>query len=112
MSEQFRVGQRVCRVSFAGGDVAVVVGVVTRIRKDGSMSTIDGKKIERSWSSSPADAIEFAYGTLFSLYRYKTGSGWAWHKNWNARRAVDTVCKLRRLECKVLRIRKKRGNHD
>jgi hypothetical protein len=100
----FRVGQKVCRLAWAPGNTPhFAFGVVTKTTAN--TYWVDGEK-GAGWSADSRSALKVAYLAIFNLasiqFPFRDGP------RMNARQAVARVVKLRRIEAKFGKTRKKK----
>lgn len=103
MSE-FRVGQQVCRVAWADGVPCLRFAKVTKVTIRNCY--VDGeKKASYNWHGTAKEAIDFEYRDLFSDWGLQILRPRP--HNWTVRDTVRCVCRLRRMEIRLIRRRKK-----
>lgn len=93
----FRVGQRVCCVSWNKGQPFLKVGTVTKATR--STYYVDSQRAA-GWYANGRDAINEEYQWLFrmwSIWNRGDPEAWTLHDN------VRCVCRLRRLERRLFR---------
>ena len=96
----FREGQRVCRVSWRNEQPFLQVGTVTKVTR--STYYVDGNRTSKKWSAKGMDAINEEYRGLFQMWSILFGK---LPDGWTPRDTVRCVCRVRRLERRLIRRR-------
>ena len=99
IERNFREGQRVCRVEWCNGHPFLKFATVTKVTK--STYYVDGKR-GRGWQASGRHAIDQEYLDLFRDWDIFIGSKIR-PKDWTIRDTVCCVCRVRRMERRLLR---------
>jgi hypothetical protein len=102
----FRTNQMVCRVSYRDGIPFVEVRAVVRVTSS-TYYVAGDKKPSRHWFATWREAIEGEYRLLFGMWDHLFGIRLR-PNGWTMDDSVQCICKVRRLEKRLMQRGKSR----
>lgn len=97
----FRLHQRVCSIRWRSGQPFLRFGTVTKVTK--TTRYVDGERVvgSKEWCTTAEQAFEVEYEDLFMDWGAMLGPIRR-RKDWTIRDTVRCVCRVRRLERRLL----------